>query len=112
MIEDYHFGEVKVSGQRYQSDVIIYPDHIDDHWWRKQGHRLELEDIKKVVEMRPDVIVIGTGNFGLMQVEKNTLEQLRKMNIQVIILPTVKACQEYNKIYSQKKVVACLHLTC
>lgn len=112
MIEDYRFGEIKVSGQRYQNDVIIYPDHIDDNWWRKQGHRLELEDIKDVVKIKPDVIIIGTGNLGMMQVEKKTLEKLSKMNIQMIILPTAEACQEYNRIYSQKKVVACLHLTC
>jgi hypothetical protein len=40
MIESYKFGEIIITGKKYDSDLIIYPDHIDSSWWRKEGHLL------------------------------------------------------------------------
>ncbi len=112
MIENYNFGKIKVSGKTYSSDIIIYPNHVDAHWWRKQSHNLEMDDIKEVIDAKPEVIIIGTGQPGYMQVDNETKEKLNKLGIKTIILPTEKACQEYNRIINQKTVIACLHLTC
>ncbi len=112
MIEDYNFGEVKILGKVYRSDVIIYPDHVDAKWWRKQGHNLELDDIKEVIDAHPDIIIIGTGQPGMLQVNEETRKTLNQEGIKTIVLPTERACQEYNRIGQKKKVIACLHLTC
>ena len=32
MIESYKFGEIVIDGTTYTSDVIIYPDNVDDKW--------------------------------------------------------------------------------
>ncbi len=29
------------------SGLLIYPERIDDRWWRQEGHLLRLEDIKR-----------------------------------------------------------------
>ncbi len=99
-------------GKIYQSDLIIYPDHVDSTWWRKQGHALDIDDIREVIEAKPEVIIFGTGQPGLMQVSDKTIAKINEMNIETIIVPTENACQEYNRISAQKKVIACLHLTC
>jgi hypothetical protein len=112
MIDNYKFGEITIAGKTYQTDVIVYPDHIDAQWWRQQGHNLVLDDIKRVIDTNPEVIVIGTGDPGLMQVEKTTLDQLKRLGITAIILPTKRAYREFNRLLNTKKVVACLHLTC
>lgn len=112
MIEAYKFGEINIYGKIYQNDVIIYPDHVDSKWWRKEGHCLGLEDIKEVIAANPEVIVVGTGQPGFMKVPETTVKALKKMNIETIILPTEHACKEYNRIALKKKAVACLHLTC
>jgi len=112
MIEDYKFGEINISGKTYRSDVIIYPEHIDANWWRKSGHSVEIDDLKGVIDAGPEVIIIGTGQPGLMRVKKETEEQIKKLGIEMIILPTKEACEEYNRITNTKKVIACLHLTC
>lgn len=112
MIEDYKFGEIIIAGKTYRTDVIVYPDHIDAHWWRAQGHNLVIDDIKNVIDASPEVIVIGTGESGLMQVEEETVDHLEKLGITAIILPTKKAYKEFNRLINTKKVVACLHLTC
>ena len=112
MIEDYNFGEIKISGKTYRSDVIVYSDHVDVDWWRKQGHNLEADDIKDVIDAKPDIIIIGTGQPGMLQVDDETMKSLSQHGIKTIVLPTEKACQEYNRIAQKKKVIACLHLTC
>jgi hypothetical protein len=112
VIELYEFGKIRISGKNYTNDVIIYPDRIDSEWWRKQGHALDIDDIQGVIKAKPDVIIIGTGQPGLMRVPDTTLEEIRKKKIEILVMPTEKACKEFNRIASEKKVIACLHLTC
>lgn len=71
-----------------------------------------MEDIKDVIVIEPEVIIVGTGRPGLMQVPEKTLVELRKLNIDTMVMPTEQACKEYNRIASKKKTIACLHLTC
>lgn len=112
MIEAYRFGEITIAGKTYQRDVIIYPDRIDPNWWRKEGHMLEPADIREVIDSRPDVVIIGTGQPGFMKVSNQALAQMKKLKIEAIVMPTEQACKEYNRIAQHKKVIACLHLTC
>ncbi len=112
MIESYEFGRIVIKGKDYHNDVIVYPDRVDSKWWRKQGHFLDVEDIKEVIEAKPDIIIIGTGHPGMMQVSEKTLDEIKTRKITIKIMPTEQACREYNRSASGQKVIACLHLTC
>jgi hypothetical protein len=59
MIESYRFGEITVDGKKYRRDVIIFPDHVRDDWWREEGHRLKLVDIEDVIAFQPEILVVG-----------------------------------------------------
>jgi hypothetical protein len=48
-IEKYSFGKMVINGKTYTQDLIIYPDSIEDSWWRKKGHSLVPEDIPRVL---------------------------------------------------------------
>lgn len=111
MIQDYKFGEIVVDNKKYNSDIIIFPNKIKTSWWRKEGHSLCYEDIKEVLEFQPEIIIIGTGASGCMEVPAETKKLITDKNIQLIIEATDKATKKYNEI-KNKKVVACLHLTC
>ncbi|MCM8763584.1 MAG: MTH938/NDUFAF3 family protein [Candidatus Omnitrophica bacterium] len=111
-IEKYNFGEIVIDGIFYAKDVIIYPQKINPSWWRKEGHSLFIEDIEEVLKEEPEVLIIGTGAVGLMQVSEKVKEKIKALNIELLILPTNKACQEYIKLSEKKKTIACLHLTC
>ena len=112
MIEDYKFGIIVINGKKYYSDVVIYPTRIDDHWWRKEGHLLLPQDLTEIVKENPELLIVGTGNMGLMKVPSETIAWLKSKKIELIIEPTSSACQSYNKIYKSKRTVAALHLTC
>jgi hypothetical protein len=112
MIEDYGFGRVVVDGTAYTSDVIIYPDRVDDGWWRKEGHRLCMADLEEALASNPDVIVVGTGAHGVMAVPDDVRQQLSDKGIDLRTAKTAQACEIYNETAHQKRAVAALHLTC
>jgi hypothetical protein len=111
-IEDYRFGHLVVDGQPYSQDLIILPDRVLAGWWRKEGHALHTEDLKPVMEARPDVLIVGQGAYGQMLVDSGTEQALQSAGIQLIAQPTEQACQTYNQLRMQRQVVAALHLTC
>ena len=111
-IDSYSFGSMTVDGKEYKEDLIVFKDKIKSNWWRREGHRVSLEDIEDVIEEKPDVLVLGTGYHGLVKVSKEVVERLRELGIELVAKPTKEACEEFNKLSKSKKVVAALHLTC
>jgi hypothetical protein len=69
MIDNYSFGSITIDGRTYDADVLVYPERIDNRWWRKEGHRLQLADLQGVLETNPSALVVGTGYFGRMYVD-------------------------------------------
>ena len=61
---------------------------------------------------KPDLLVIGTGNPGLMEVPADTKRVLEEKGIEIVIEPTKSACDIYNQRKDTGKTIACLHLTC
>ncbi len=111
-IESYSFGKIIVDGKTHTSDLIILPGVVRPGWWRKEGHRLDKNDLNEIIEAAPDVLVIGTGNVGLMEVPQETLDYLAAHGIHTVVERTAAACQRYNELAEQEQVAAALHLTC
>lgn len=111
MIESYDFGKIKIDGKEYSHDVIIYPEEVKD-WWRDESHWVVIDDFREIVEKKPEVLVIGTGYSGVMRVSDEVKKFLEDLGMKVIIEPTKKACDSYNRLFKEKGVVAALHLTC
>jgi len=112
MIDSYAFGKIVVNGRTYTSDIIIFPDRVKGNWWRREGHRLHTEDIEEVVNEKPEVIIVGRGYSGLMEISRETADHLKAKGIELIAENTGKATELYNKLSKSRKVVAVLHLTC
>ncbi|MBC7232351.1 MAG: ribonuclease H-like domain-containing protein [Chloroflexi bacterium] len=111
-IESYSFGRITIDGKTYTADVLILPDGVRPGWWRKEGHKLHQEDLTEVIEARPQVLVIGTGNVGLMQVPQEVLDYLATHGIRAEVERTAAACKRYNELAQSERVAAALHLTC
>ncbi len=112
-IEEYAFGRIVIDGRAYTSDLIIYTDQVDDSWWRNQSHRIDAEDISEVIDDRPELLIIGTGQNGMMDVPQETLSALAEKGITVLVEKTAEAVRLYNQAVAEdRKVIAALHLTC
>lgn len=112
-IDNYSFGNIKIDGIEYRSDVIIYPDRVDDKWWRLEGHLLKPDDLKEVWTCKPEILIVGQGLPGLMKVAPSLIEHCKDNKIDLIALPTADAVSRFNELASKKPlVIAALHLTC
>ena len=112
-ITNYDFGRICIDGRAYSSDVLVTPDRIEDSWWRKEGHRLQIPDLDPVIDAQPDLLVVGTGYYGRMVVPEETKSFLRSKGIHLFEAPTGEAVKELNKLLQgDSKVAAALHLTC
>lgn len=112
-IESYSFGSMQISGQTYAADLILFPDRVEANWWRKEGHSLSLEDLKEVLSYLPEVLIIGTGASGLMQVPSSLIQTLEKRRIEVVVSNTGEAWNRFNaEIRKGRRAVGAFHLTC
>jgi hypothetical protein len=112
-IRQYGFGRIDIEGTVYTSDVIVYPERVQERWWRQQGHRLCMDDLADVLRDAPKVLVIGTGYHGVMRVPAATLEALRARGIEPRVMKTREAVAEFGRLQREPaRVVAALHLTC
>lgn len=111
-IESYEFGKMVIDGRSYTSDLILFQDRVEGGWWRREGHRLSIEDLKEIVKAKPEVLIVGTGNSGLMKIPNDTADFLQSKGVKLIAEPTKKAAELYNKLPKKEKVVAAFHLTC
>lgn len=112
-VTDYSFGKLEIDGKAYTADVIIAPEKITSPWWRKEGHKLQREDLKAIIEAKPDILVIGTGYFGRMAIPEETRQYLEKNGIAVREAKTAQAVAEFNELQQKSaRIAAALHLTC
>jgi hypothetical protein len=112
-IDSYKFGRMTVDGRTYASDCIIFQDHIEPDWWRREGHKLFADDLEAVLSAEPEILVIGCGAYGVMQVSGEVRALLRQKNIQIEALKTAEAVERYNELSAEhRKVIAAMHLTC
>lgn len=111
-IETYRFGHIVIDGRSYGKDVIILPDRVLGGWWRQEGHVLHPDDLGAVFKAEPDLLVVGQGAYGRMEVTQETRRALETAGIELIARPTEEACQTYNRACEQRAVAAALHLTC
>jgi len=109
-IESYSFGRIVIDGQSYTKDVIILPERVLSPWWRKEGHYLQMEDLVDVLEARPEVLIIGKGYSGVMQVPEPVVRELSEQGMEVKVMNTAAAVDTFNNITGRK--AAALHLTC
>jgi hypothetical protein len=112
MIDDFRFGRCVVNGRAYTRDIIIYPDHVDPNWLRKEAHVVCLDDLKGVLTASPEVLIVGIGAYGIVEIADEVVQRLAKLGIELKTARTASACKMYNGICSKKKAVAALHVTC
>jgi len=111
-IESYRFGEIVIGGETYRSDVIIGPGTVKAGWWRSEGHRLSLNDLREVFEFKPEVLIVGTGFYGRLEISPELAEGLNRRGIALLSYDSRRACSIYNTLSGKKVAVAALHLTC
>jgi len=113
MIEKNEFGSIQIDGKIYTTDILVYPDgRVSDHWWRRHGHRLAVEDLDALIAATPEIIIIGTGVYGRMLPEPGLEQKMTDQGIELVLAPTDEAVSHFNRLQSSRRTGAGFHLTC
>jgi hypothetical protein len=113
MIDSYHFGAMTVKGTTHRNDLKIIGDQVIGDWWRIEGHALHEADIADILAASVEILVVGTGDSGRMQMSRGAAQALERRGIQVLALPTGQAVGVFNALRGQgKRVAGAFHLTC
>jgi len=110
-IQKYKFGNLTINNKTYTKDLIIFPNKIKENWQRKQGHFLQIQDLKEVFQAKPKKLIIGTGSSGMMEIHSNIHQKSAELNIKLLTAHSSRACEIYNKEKEYNKIMA-IHLTC
>ena len=111
-VEEYSFGRMVVDGREHRRDLILLPRRVVDNWWRGDGHRLMPADLTVVIEAAPEVLVVGTGANGVMEVSEETRRALADAGIELLAAVTTEAWREYNDLRLRRHTAGAFHLTC
>jgi len=113
MIECYRFGSMIVNGVQYLADLKIIKGKVIPNWWRKQRHVVGPDDVADIIQASPQILVVGKGSPGLMEVDPKLRNILDRESIELIELPTSEAVIRFNQLWSEGRDVAgAFHLTC
>ncbi len=113
--EAFSFGSIRIDGITYEHDIVI--DHGQVRKRKKKpskkfrdafGHTpLSIEE--KIPWKKCSRLVIGTGT-GALPVMEEVKREARRHKVNLIILPTVEAIEEFRK--NPRGTNAILHVTC
>jgi len=112
------FGKIIVDGKTYTYDILI--DTKGNVMKRGEmsvtyygsHHSICTEEIKRLVEeQKPQVLIIGTGQYGAAKrLEEGISRTCERNGCKLIIAKTPEAVKLFNE--SQSKKIALLHATC
>ncbi len=112
-IDETGFGWISVDNVRYNHDIIIFPNSkIQNRYedFKGDSHILSKEEAENVIESSVEVIVVGTGQSGILSIPVETKQFLLKRGIKLIAEPTPNAIITFNNMTSKK--CAIFHTTC
>jgi hypothetical protein len=74
-----------------------------------------VEDLSKIFsfEPKPQVLVVGTGYYGILKISNEAEEALKSRGIELVAQPTKDAVKTFNKLLGlDKRVAGAFHRTC
>ncbi len=122
-LERTGFGFIVIDGKKYDEDIVICSNNVEPRpkeLSRKYrgmfGHTpLSREEIEYLVDKcgKPEVIIIGTGQYGALPIMNDAMEYISSLNIKLYVDKTPKILNIVNGMLNEnKKIIAVIHLTC
>jgi hypothetical protein len=111
------FGWIEYDGVRYDHDIVIHTDRSITRRKKKLskkrkeefGHTpLSGEELADLLRERPEVVYIGTGQYGVLPLTPDALTLLAPFVMVMKPTPDILFLLEAE----QRKFVAVLHVTC
>lgn len=117
-IDSTEFGSVTIDGKKYNQVLIIGDSAMERDYDKLKelfgtSHKIGDWEVEELLKQAPEIIIIGTGQSGAMEVEKEIIDNFKNKEIEVITAKTPEAIEIYNqKIKQGRRVNALIHTTC
>lgn len=111
MIEGVSFGEIKIKGKIYYSDIVI--DWKGNVELREKSHIFDINEFFKLLKRKPEIIVVGNGFYKMVKISKEVIDISEKRGIRIFEESTPKAIEIFNAFVNEgKRVIGIIHTTC
>jgi hypothetical protein len=117
-IDSVEWKKIVVDGREYQqvliaSDQVLERDSEKLHRLFETTHKMGDWEIEALLSSKPEIIVVGDGFDGVLAVGEKFKAQSEKLGIELKILKTPQAVEEFNRLSEAgKRVNAMIHTTC
>lgn len=122
-IEEISWGRFVIRGKEHAKlsdgtilgvgkDIRLIGDRLEP-WRERKGHRLTKEMLGNLPESEMEVIIIGNGFYGALEVPNEINDFIKSKGKTIIVEKTPRACELFNELFNKGKKVALLaHGTC
>ncbi len=105
IIRAYRDGAVSVNGQNLCQSIIVTPERLIPDWPPQSFEQLQREHFQIIVELRPELLIVGTGSRQRFP-RPDLMRCLLENNIGVETMNTAAACRTYNIVVAEGRRVA------
>ena len=116
-IEATSFGSITIGGRTINHDVMLRLDGSVTKRKKKlskalygTSHIISLNEAKHVYEKGARLLIIGTGQYGLVELSDEATQYLEKHGCHVTAVPTPEAARAWNN--AEGGVIGLFHVTC
>jgi hypothetical protein len=110
IIDSVKFGEIRVNGKDYYSDVVV--------WWDgtvemvAKTRQFGAAELARLLRKKPELIVLGIGLEGCAEVLEEAEQEMEDRKLMFFVENTANAIEVFNAFAKEgKKVVAFMHVT-
>ena len=116
-IKHVSWGRLEVEGRAEPyKDAKLFPGGSREWNWRETGTNhvpgIQQADVQELLNHGAEIVILSRGMKECLEVPRETLEFLKKRQIEVHVLPTGEAVQLYNQLAEHGRVGGLFHTTC
>ncbi|MBD3271669.1 MAG: hypothetical protein GF384_03920 [Elusimicrobia bacterium] len=106
-------GTFDCGGKKYRGSIMVRTGHICSRWHSRRSHAITRNDIQPLFRKKPEVLVIGTGSTGNIDVKPSVFALCDNQRIKFIVQHTPHAVRTYNT-YTRKgyETIGVFHGSC
>ncbi|MFP4000612.1 MAG: MTH938/NDUFAF3 family protein [Thermoplasmata archaeon] len=118
-IEGTEFGEVTVNGEKYDHDIVAFPNEVIERkkWITKDkhgtSHRFTRDEMEEYIEGAGheaiDEVIVGTGQYGKLGLLPETREYLEQKDISY---KEKKTPELVGRDIDESETMTIIHVTC
>ena len=116
-IDKTGFGYLQIEGSKIKHDIVI---RISGEIKKRRkklskavygtSHMICLEEAKYLYQDGAERLIIGSGQYGLVELSEKAVEYFKKKKCKVDLQPTPEAVESWNE--AKGKIIGLFHVTC